>query len=322
MVEVLAKTPEIILCTELHPETEHSGADNPKKRCDWRDKSVKLKPPPPPHPVCRVIPAEICSHYSYNCLYLAPHLQQYNSLQRGKCVILRINTWLKDMQARENMCLTHTTGKTRAFSCSMERYVWTSSVSGLQRDCRVRLCIIRGSTVTRRKDAGFLYLGAQFSLTTAPCQHSKTIFSKMETHKNYAEVPHVATQIWEKNKLWEHAGCDGTPNCVAVPGVAACLRSVVCWSLQPAGDRRCTDWAGRTPGSSSRILMPSFFLFLPVPLHIAWFTVSGKGHACDLCWCWWAHSAQERNQSTLAVILQSSKCRWSEKLCFLCVTWG
>lgn len=27
----------------------------------------------------------------------------------------------------------------------------------------------------------------------------------------------------EKNKLWEHAGCDGTPSCVAMPGVAACL---------------------------------------------------------------------------------------------------
>lgn len=60
------------------------------------------------------------------------------------------------------------------------------------------------------------------------------------------------------------------------------------------GDRRCTDWAGRTP--PWRILMPSFFLFLPVPLHITWFTVSRKGHACDLCWCWWAHSAQERDR--------------------------
>ncbi|KAK5928008.1 hypothetical protein CgunFtcFv8_013109 [Champsocephalus gunnari] len=26
-----------------------------------------------------------------------------------------------------------------------------------------------------------------------------------------------------KNKLWEHAGCDGTPRCEVVPGVAACL---------------------------------------------------------------------------------------------------
>lgn len=26
-----------------------------------------------------------------------------------------------------------------------------------------------------------------------------------------------------KNKLWEHAGSDGTPSHVVVPGVAACL---------------------------------------------------------------------------------------------------
>lgn len=29
------------------------------------------------------------------------------------------------------------------------------------------------------------------------------------------------------------------------------------------GDRRCADWAGRTPDCSSRMLMPSFSLFLP-----------------------------------------------------------
>lgn len=72
------------------------------------------------------------------------------------------------------------------------------------------------------------------------------------------------------------------------------------------GDRRCTDWAGRTPGTSSRILMPPVFLFLPVLLHIAWFIVSRKGHACDLCWCWWAHSAWERNKSTLAVFCRAA----------------
>lgn len=46
------------------------------------------------------------------------------------------------------------------------------------------------------------------------------------------KVACVATQIWRKKKpiiqaLWEHAGCDGTPKCVAVPGAAACQRGVV-----------------------------------------------------------------------------------------------
>lgn len=53
----------------------------------------------------------------------------------------------------------------------------------------------------QKKDAGFLYLGAQFSSTTAPCLHSKLkTIQKIEVKykhikTNYAEVPHVATKI-------------------------------------------------------------------------------------------------------------------------------
>lgn len=58
-----------------------------------------------------------------------------------------------------------------------------------------------------------------------------------------------------KNKLWEHAGCDGTPNCVAVPGVAACLLAQRGVMVAPT----CPETGGvqiergEHQGSSSRI---------------------------------------------------------------------
>lgn len=42
-------------------------------------------------------------------------------------------------------------------------------------------------------------------------------------------------------KLWEHAGCDGTPSCVAVPGVAACLIGGGAGRSNLPRDRRCAD---------------------------------------------------------------------------------
>lgn len=91
-----------------------------------------------------------------------------------------------------------------------------------------------------------------------------------------------------KNKLWEHAGCDGTTSCVAVPGVAACVfvwRGVLVAQTCPE-----TGGVQIEAGSSSRILMclpPSFslFSFTSFLSHSASCSVlqAGKGHACDLC---------------------------------------
>lgn len=77
-------------------------------------------------------------------------------------------------------------------------------------------------------------------------------------------------------RLWWH-----TKSCAGARGGS--LLVCVAWcagSSNLPGDRRCTDWAGRTPGSSSRILMHLFALFLPVSLHIVWFIMNRKGQAC------------------------------------------
>lgn len=129
------------VCRELHLECIWSS-----KGKVWLKRKIKLKPlPAPPHPVCRVILREIRSQCSFNCLYRPPHLQQYNKHTEGD-MCCGENMWLKDRQARENTCLTHTTGKPQALSCSMERFVWSSSIRSA-----ARLWIIGDSTIKLEK---------------------------------------------------------------------------------------------------------------------------------------------------------------------------
>lgn len=65
-----------------------------------------------------------------------------------------------------------------------------------------------------------------------------------------------------KNTGWEHAGCDGTPKCVAVPGAAACLCVAWCaWLFQPAQRQEVC----RLSRENTRLLIKNFNAFTTPP---------------------------------------------------------
>lgn len=67
-----------------------------------------------------------------------------------------------------------------------------------------------------------------------------------------------------KNTGWEHAGCDGTPKCVAVPGAAACLCVAWCaWLFQPAQRQEVC----RLSRENTRLLIKNFNAFTPPHTH-------------------------------------------------------
>lgn len=166
-------------------------------------------------------------------------------------------------------------------------------------------CIVGDSAVKRRNDAGCLYLGGQFSLTTAPCWHFKTIKQlQLKINRGRKGVGRKRGaqnfSYRHKNTVWEHAGCDGTPKRVAVPGVAACLCVAWCaWLFQPAQRQEVC----RLSRENTRLLIKNFNAFTsttsttsPSFLSPSWFFASRKGP--DPCQRRWAHSDTERNKST------------------------
>lgn len=82
----------------------------------------------------------------------------------------------------------------------------------------------------------------------------------------------------------------------------------------------------RLSRENTRLLIKNFNAFIrPLPScltpHHMIHSEQERPRLWSLCWCWWAHSAWGRNKKHFGSILQSSKCRWSEILCF-CASHG
>lgn len=214
-----------------------------------------------------------------SCLYRVPHLLQRNSQPRtGGGVFLEWKTCMYASPTRQ---------------------------AGAERSAAVRLLHCRGRRFQMEERCRMFIFGRSVFLDNSPLLAFQDYQATSVENKQGGGGGGVQNFSYRhKNTGWEHAGCDGTPKCVAVPGAAACLCVAWCaWLFQPAQRQEVC----RLSKENTRLLIKNFNAFTTPPsfLSLSWFFASRKGRVCELCQCWWA----ERNRST----------RFQMHLCF---TWS